>query len=91
MTNKQKIVLTSLQQPSGAFAGDRFGETDTRFLYCAINALSLLGQLFALDADGKNGRERAVEHIVRCQNVDGGFGLAPGAESHAGQGAYSMA
>ncbi|PAV14788.1 rab geranylgeranyltransferase [Pyrrhoderma noxium] len=77
--------LTSLQQPSGAFAGDRFGETDTRFLYCAINALSLLGQLSALDADGKNGRKRAVEHIVRCQNVDGGFGLAPGAESHAGQ------
>ena len=75
-----------MQLPSGAFAGDRFGETDTRFLYCAVNALSLLGQLSALDRDGKDGRARAVAHIVQCKNFDGGFGLSPGAESHAGQG-----
>lgn len=27
----------------------------------------------------------AVEHIERCKNFDGGFGVGPGAESHAGQ------
>ncbi|KAI5115467.1 hypothetical protein M0805_008111 [Coniferiporia weirii] len=77
--------ILSLQLPSGAFAGDRFGESDTRFLYCSISALSLIGQLPALDRDGANGRARAIEHVVKCRNVDGGFGLAPGAESHAGQ------
>ncbi|KAL5501171.1 BET2 [Sanghuangporus vaninii] len=77
--------ITSLQLPSGAFAGDRFGETDTRFLYCSISALSLLGQLSTLDRDGKDGRTRAVEHIMQCKNFDGGFGISPGAESHAGQ------
>ncbi|EJC99538.1 terpenoid cyclases/Protein prenyltransferase [Fomitiporia mediterranea MF3/22] len=77
--------LLSLQLPSGAFAGDRFGETDTRFLYCAVNALSLLGQLSTLDKDGSDRRERAIAHIVQCRNFDGGFGTSPGAESHAGQ------
>ncbi|KAH8111599.1 terpenoid cyclases/Protein prenyltransferase [Phellopilus nigrolimitatus] len=77
--------ILSLQQPSGAFAGDRFGETDTRFLYCSISALSLLGRLPALDRAGIDGRARAVAHVVKCKNVDGGFGLAPGAESHSGQ------
>ncbi|KJA24695.1 hypothetical protein HYPSUDRAFT_76304 [Hypholoma sublateritium FD-334 SS-4] len=43
-----KYIL-GLQQPSGVFAGDAFGETDTRFLYCAMNALSLLGRLDALE------------------------------------------
>ncbi|KAI6144480.1 rab geranylgeranyltransferase [Pisolithus tinctorius] len=35
-----KFIL-SLQQPSGVFAGDSFGEVDTRFLYCAVNALTV--------------------------------------------------
>lgn len=29
--------------------------------------------------------EKAVEFVMRCQNVDGGFGTRPGSESHAGQ------
>jgi geranylgeranyl transferase type-2 subunit beta len=73
-------VILSLQQPSGVFAGDAFGETDTRFLYCAVNALSLLGKLDLLDKD------KAVEYIERCRNYDGGFGSCVGAESHAAQG-----
>ncbi len=44
-SNSAPAVLISLQTPLGVFAGDRFGETDTRFTYCAVNALSLLGQL----------------------------------------------
>ncbi|KAI6103827.1 rab geranylgeranyltransferase [Pisolithus croceorrhizus] len=73
-----KFIL-SLQQPSGVFAGDSFGEVDTRFLYCAVNALSLLGRLSEMDT------ERAVSYISECRNYDGGFGATIGAESHAAQ------
>ncbi|KAG6865449.1 hypothetical protein C0991_002372 [Blastosporella zonata] len=76
-----KFIL-SLHQPSGVFAGDSFGEIDTRFLYCAVQALSLLGQLHLLDGEPK---ERTVNYIVRCRNFDGGFGNVVGAESHAAQ------
>ncbi|KAM6503829.1 rab geranylgeranyltransferase [Amanita muscaria] len=71
--------ILSLQQPSGVFAGDSWGEIDTRFLYCAVNALSLLGKLELLD------KEKTVGYIKRCRNFDGGFGSCVGAESHAGQ------
>ena len=73
-------VILSLRQPSGVFAGDSFGEVDTRFLYCAVNALSLLGKLHLLDKD------KTVAYIERCRNFDGGFGSCVGAESHAAQG-----
>ncbi|OAX37229.1 terpenoid cyclases/Protein prenyltransferase [Rhizopogon vinicolor AM-OR11-026] len=73
-----KFIL-SLQQPSGIFAGDAFGETDTRFLYCAVSALSLLGRLHELDV------EKIVAYIRHCRNFDGGFGAIAGAESHAAQ------
>ncbi|KAJ7781447.1 rab geranylgeranyltransferase [Mycena metata] len=73
-----KFIL-SLQQPSGVFAGDSFGEIDTRFSYIAVNALSLLGCLDQLDKD------KTVEYIKQCRNFDGGFGSTIGAESHAGQ------
>ncbi|KAJ8502430.1 hypothetical protein ONZ45_g11779 [Pleurotus djamor] len=74
-----RAVILSLQQPSGVFAGDSFGEIDTRFLYCAVNALSLIGHLSDLDID------KTVNYIVQCRNFDGGFGSCIGAESHAGQ------
>ncbi|KAH9989256.1 rab geranylgeranyltransferase [Russula vinacea] len=70
---------TGLQQPSGVFAGDAFGETDTRFLYCAVSALSLLGALDRLD------RARTVSYLASCRNFDGGFGRVAGSESHAAQ------
>lgn len=73
-------VILSLQQPSGVFAGDSFGEIDTRFSYIAVNALSLLGRLGDLDV------EKTVGYIVQCRNFDGGFGSRIGAESHAAQG-----
>jgi len=64
---------------TGTFAGDEWGEHDTRFLYGALNALSLLGLLHLVDVD------KAVDHIVACANFDGGYGSGPGAESHAAQ------
>jgi len=74
------IDIAGLQNPkTGAFAGDEWGEEDTRFIYTAINALSLLGRLDAVNVDA------AVNYVLRCQNYDGGFGVMPDAESHSGQ------
>jgi geranylgeranyl transferase type-2 subunit beta len=71
--------ILSLQQADGSFAGDQWGEIDTRFSYCALSALSLLSSLDRIDLT------KAVEYIASCQNLDGGFGSMMGAESHAGQ------
>jgi len=72
--------VASLQdRETGVFSGDKWGEIDTRFIYGAFNILSLLGKLEYIDAD------KAVEYVLRCRNYDGGFGMLPGAESHAGQ------
>lgn len=73
-----KFVL-GLQLANGAIQGDRWGETDTRFLYCGVSALAHLGELDQLD------RQVTIGHILSCHNPDGGFGTAPGAESHAAQ------
>lgn len=86
---KMKIAkyIANLQQPNGTFAGDEWGETDTRFLYGALNALSLLNLL----PDQRPDRPPLIDvpaataHVKACQNFDGGFGVAPGAESHSGQ------
>lgn len=74
------LVIASLQDRStGTFRGDEWGETDTRFLYGALNALSLLGLLSLVDVP------LAVSYVQACANFDGGYGLRPGAESHSGQ------
>ncbi|KAG8525354.1 uncharacterized protein KY384_008998 [Bacidia gigantensis] len=79
---KEKVgkFIATLQHPTtGSFAGDEWGEYDTRFLYGALNALSLLGLLHFADVPN------AVAHVQACANFDGGYGISPGAESHAGQ------
>lgn len=93
--------VKSLSQDDGSFFGDKWGEVDTRFSYCALSILSLTGQLHSGIIDLK----KAVLFIERflisccvilyvlitsvitysCRNFDGGFGAVPGAESHAGQ------
>ena len=35
--------IVSLQQEDGSFVGDEFMEVDTRFSFCAVAALALLG------------------------------------------------
>ncbi|KAI0146686.1 prenyltransferase and squalene oxidase [Pestalotiopsis sp. NC0098] len=74
-----KFMADLQNKETGTFAGDEWGEEDTRFLYGALNALSLLGLKHLVDTD------KAVDHIVACANFDGGYGLTPGAESHSGQ------
>lgn len=77
--------VASLQnKEEGVFAGDEWGEVDTRFTYGAFNILSLLGRMDAIDVN------KAVEYILRCSNYDGGFGMVPGAESHAGQSMFDF-
>jgi geranylgeranyl transferase type-2 subunit beta len=73
-------VIAGLQdKETGSFMGDEWGELDTRFLYGALNALSLLNLLDLVDV------ARAVSYVQQCENLDGGYGVSPGAESHAGQ------
>lgn len=85
LENKAAIVafVRNLQQADGSFAGDLVsGEIDTRFTYCALQCLALLGEL---TATGTTLKESAVDYILQCRNLDGGFGSCIGAESHAGQ------
>ncbi|WFC99944.1 protein geranylgeranyltransferase type II [Malassezia yamatoensis] len=78
---REEIIrfLLSLQLADGSFQGDKWGETDTRFLYCAVSALAHLGALHCLD------KELTTSWVLRCQNYDGAFGSTEGAESHAAQ------
>ncbi|KFZ10806.1 hypothetical protein V502_07914 [Pseudogymnoascus sp. VKM F-4520 (FW-2644)] len=72
--------IANLQnKETGTFAGDEWGECDTRFICCGFIGLSLLGLLHLADVD------KAVGYIKKCQNFDGGYGVSPGAESHSGQ------
>jgi geranylgeranyl transferase type-2 subunit beta len=74
------VVIASLQnKEDGSFMGDQWGETDTRFLYGALNALSLLGLLDLIDIP------KAISYVQSCENFDGAYGVTPGAESHSGQ------
>jgi geranylgeranyl transferase type-2 subunit beta len=69
-----------LEDSSGAYRGDLWGEIDTRFSYCAISCLWLLNELSAEQA------LRATTYVFReCRNFDTGFGSLPNSETHAGQ------
>ncbi|KAL7472861.1 hypothetical protein ACHAXS_013243 [Conticribra weissflogii] len=101
--DKPAIVnfISKLQNEDGSFSGDEWGEIDTRFSYCALSSLALLGCLPLPkddnydddECEGTNEEEtkpiidikKAVNYILSCRNFDGGFGSIPGAESHAGQ------
>ncbi|KAM3543535.1 hypothetical protein ARSEF1564_003587 [Beauveria bassiana] len=74
-----KFMADLQNRETGSFFGDEWGEEDTRFLYGAFNALSLLKLLHLVDIN------KAVDFIVSCTNFDGGFGAKPGAESHSAQ------
>lgn len=78
---RQKVIqfVVKRQQADGSFVGDKWGEIDTRFTYCALQSLALLQALDAVDVD------QAARYILACRNADGSFGCIPGAESHAGQ------
>uniref|UniRef100_A0A0E0QL45 Geranylgeranyl transferase type-2 subunit beta n=2 Tax=Oryza TaxID=4527 RepID=A0A0E0QL45_ORYRU len=64
--------IAGLQNEDGSFSGDIWGEVDTRFSYIAICTLSLLHRLEKINV------QKAVDYIVSCKNLDGGFGAMPG-------------
>ena len=43
--------VKSLQQEDGSFAMDKWGEIDTRFSFCAVAILSLIGHLDAINVE----------------------------------------
>ena len=98
--DKKAVVkyVSGLQNEDGSFSGDKWGEIDTRFTYCAFSCLALLGEMHLPDWDNYDSTNdtdtrdgtidiyTAVKYIISCRNsFDGGFGAVPGAESHAGQ------
>ena len=79
---KAATYVASLQQPDGSFWGDEWGEVDTRFSYCALASLSVLGRLRGPDpadvdveacAEVKDRSRRR-----RGYNVDGSWTLWSG-------------
>lgn len=79
LDNVDKICsfIASLQREDGSFAGDKWGEIDTRFSYCALSALAILGQL----DNGHINKTKALQFVRSCRNFDGGFGAVPGGGS----------
>jgi len=79
--DKYKVAnyVKSLQNEDGSFRADEWGETDTRFSYCAVSILKILN---LLNKEYVN-LSKATEYVLSCQNFDGGFGGIPGSESHA--------
>lgn len=78
---RKQIVdyVMTLKLEDGSFKGDSFGEVDTRFVFVSVYILTLLDALTVEVASG------ASKFILQCLNFDGGFGMLPGAESHAAQ------
>lgn len=89
---KKKILkliryISFLQKIDGSFQGDKYGEVDTRFSYCALATLSLLSlhlglELSTLCQEYQIDLSKAVKFVLSCQNFDGGFGGVPSGESH---------
>lgn len=83
-TDAVATYVALLQNSDGSFCGDGWGEVDTRFSYCAVATLAIIGKLHTIDT------QKAVEYLVNCMNFDGGFGSVPHAESHAGQSMFGF-
>jgi geranylgeranyl transferase type-2 subunit beta len=82
--------IKSLQDPvTGSFKGDKWGEVDTRFSYCAIASLFILGGIKLIR--GSIDLDNAVNFIQNCCNLDGGYGAHMGRETHSGQVFCSLA
>jgi len=81
--DKVEQFIVGLQHEDGSVMGDKWGEIDTRFSYCAIQALAIIDRLPAsmvskpINAEGETKRfdvPLAVSFVAACKNFDGGFG-----------------
>lgn len=79
--DKKSIIagLRSLQQPDGSFQAVACGtENDMRFVFCACAVSFMLQDFSGIDVD------KTAEFIRSSQSFDGGFGILPDQETHAG-------
>ena len=58
--------VKGLMLKDGSFMGDRWGEVDTRFSYCALSTLAILKSLDAVDTD------KAAAFVAKCKVRTGG-------------------
>ncbi|KAH9744550.1 Geranylgeranyl transferase type-2 subunit beta 1 [Citrus sinensis] len=80
--------ILKCQDESGGFAGNIGHDPHVLYTLSAVQVLALFDKLDILDADKRLDKinvDKAVEYIVSCKNLDGGFGCTPGGESHSGQ------
>ncbi|GBG32677.1 Geranylgeranyl transferase type-1 subunit beta [Hondaea fermentalgiana] len=71
--------LRSLQQPDGSFQAVAMGtENDMRFVFCACAVSFMLQDFSGIDVD------KTARFILASQSYDGGFGILPNQETHAG-------
>ena len=59
---------SGLQQEDGSFAGDKWLEIDTRFSYCALSCLSILGCLDKIDVKKATGLAAFILLLTDCCN-----------------------
>lgn len=80
----------SMRMDDGGFRGSDMWESDSRFVYAALAALSLLPNGYSADLGDLEPTRR---WLLKCQNLDGGFGCRPNGEceSHAGHTFCSLA
>ena len=75
--DKVVAFVESLQNENGSFRGypdESKTESDTRYGFCAVATLRLIGRLENSQIDVV----KAAEHVLECQNFDGGFGVRIG-------------
>eukprot|EP00741_Cyanophora_paradoxa_P000472 tig00000405_g460.t1 len=69
----------ALQGPDGGFSPHTGGsERDMRYLYCAAAVCHHLGDWGGMDVDA------AAAYVAASQTYEGGLGMGPGQEAHAG-------
>jgi geranylgeranyl transferase type-2 subunit beta len=59
--------VAKLQNDDGSFAGDAWGEVDTRFTYCALSCLAILGKLPSITTTTTK-KTTTTEHDGECDD-----------------------
>ncbi|EGD85967.2 hypothetical protein H112_06890 [Trichophyton rubrum D6] len=88
--------VLSCQSEDGGFGAAPRHDAHMLYTVSAVQILVTLDAVDELNKDGRGGKEkvaswianlqdRSTAYIQSCANFDGGYGVRPGAESHAGQ------
>jgi len=78
--NRSKIIrnLSNYQKPNGCFISSISGESDMRFIYCAVAICYILNDFSSIN------QEKMLEYIMNSLTYEGAFGQNPGNEAHGG-------